>query len=124
MATDLKARAIEFLQQAASGRAHAKAATHLAPGFRHHNPHFAGDGESLLTAMDKNAAQFPDKALTVLHAVQEGDLVSTLCHVRHTQEEAGWAVNHWFRFEGGKIAELWDLAQEIPRDSPNRNGPF
>ena len=74
--------------------------------------------------MDKNAAQFPDKALTVMHAVQEGDLVSTLCHVRHTQEEAGWAVNHWFRFEDGKIAELWDLAQEIPQDSPNRNGPF
>ena len=122
MATDLKARAIEFLQQAASGRAHAEAATHLAPGFRHHNPHFAGDGESLLTAMDKNAAQFPGTRLEVVHALQDGDMVSTLCKVQHTPDEAGYAVAHVFRFENGKIAELWDLAQEIPKETPNQYG--
>ena len=121
---DLKSIAIAFLQHAAAGRARAESMQSLAPGFRHHNVHFPGDANALLEAMDKNAAQFPGKTLEVVRAVQEGDIVSTLCKVRRTTDEAGYAVNHWFRFEGGKIAELWDLAQELPKDSPNQYGPF
>ena len=26
--------------------------------------------------------------------------------------------------EGDRIAELWDVGQEVPADSPNRNGMF
>lgn len=121
---DLKESAIAFLLHAAAGRARDEAMRYLAPGFKHHNLHFPGDANALLKAMDNNATQFPGKTLEVVRAVQEGDFVSTLCKVKHTAEEPGWAVNHWFRFEGGKIAELWDLAQELPKDSPNRNGPF
>jgi len=33
-------------------------------------------------------------------------------------------MDYLFRFENGRIAELWDVAQEIPADSPNANGPF
>jgi len=122
--SDLKTTAVAFLRHAARGRARDEASKFVTAGFRHHNTHFAGDGAALFDAMDKNAAQFPGKHLELVHAVQEGDLVTTLCHVRHTEEEAGYAVNHWFRFEGGKIAELWDLAQEIPAQSPNQYGPF
>ena len=121
---DLKESAIAFLLHAAAGRARDEAKRYLAPGFRHHNLHFPGDADALLEAMDENAAQFPGKTLEVVRAVQEGDLVATLCKVKHTADESGWAVNHWFRFEDGKIAELWDLAQEIPKDSPNQFGPF
>jgi predicted SnoaL-like aldol condensation-catalyzing enzyme len=121
---DLKVTAIAFLQHAAAGRAKAEGAKLVAPAFRHHNVHFTGDGEALFEAMDNNAAQFPGKTLEVVHALQEGDMVSTLCKVQHTQDEAGYAVAHLFRFEHGKIAELWDLAQEIPKDSPNQYGAF
>jgi hypothetical protein len=31
---------------------------------------------------------------------------------------------HLFRFENGRVAVLWDIAQEIPDNSPNTNGPF
>ena len=34
------------------------------------------------------------------------------------------AVVHFFRFEKGRIAEMWDVGQEIPSDSPNENGMF
>ena len=34
------------------------------------------------------------------------------------------AVVHIFRFEGGRIAELWDLGMPIPEDSVNENGMF
>jgi predicted SnoaL-like aldol condensation-catalyzing enzyme len=121
---DLTAIATRFLQLAAAGKARDGAAQLVTPDFRHHNVHFPGDGASLFAAMDQNAAQFPDKALVVVQAIREGDRVATLCRVRHTQDEAGYVVSHWFRFEGGKIAEVWDLAQEIPKTSPNQYGPL
>ena len=34
------------------------------------------------------------------------------------------AVVHILRFEEGKIAEMWDVGQEIPRDCPNQLGMF
>jgi predicted SnoaL-like aldol condensation-catalyzing enzyme len=34
------------------------------------------------------------------------------------------AVVHILRFEGGKIVEMWDVGQEIPKDSPNALGVF
>jgi len=50
--------------------------------------------------------------------------VATLAHVRHKKGEPGAAVVHVFRFEGDRIAELWDVGQEVPADSPNQNGMF
>jgi predicted SnoaL-like aldol condensation-catalyzing enzyme len=38
--------------------------------------------------------------------------------------EKTMAVMHIFRFEGDKIAELWDFGQEAPKDMPNENGMF
>jgi predicted SnoaL-like aldol condensation-catalyzing enzyme len=119
-----KDTAVAFLQLAASGRARDAFEMYAAPGFRHHNPHFEASPEALRAAMDANAREFPDKQLEVKLALEDGDLVSTLCHVRHTHDETGYAVAHIFRFAGTRIVELWDLAQEIPRQSPNANGMF
>ena len=119
-----KDTAVTFLQLAATGRAREAFATHVAPGFRHHNPHFDASPEALRDAMDANARQFPGKRLEVKLALEEGDMVSTLCHVRHTREEAGYAVAHIFKFAGAQIVELWDIAQEVPKQSLNANGMF
>lgn len=45
-------------------------------------------------------------------------------HVRHTPDERGYGLVHNFRFEGDRVAELWDLAQAVPASSPNANGMF
>jgi hypothetical protein len=37
---------------------------------------------------------------------------------------AGFATLHLFRFEAGKIVELWDLGQPMPAESPNKDGMF
>jgi predicted SnoaL-like aldol condensation-catalyzing enzyme len=124
MNDDLKDIASQFLELAAAGCAREGASQLVSPHFRHHNVYFPGDGAALFDAMDKNAADFPGKQLEVVHALQDGDMVATLCKVRHTPTETGYAVNHWFRFENGKIAELWDLAQQVPADSPNQYGAF
>ena len=121
---DQAAVARRFLELAAAGKAREGAAQLVTPDFRHHNVYFAGDGASLFQAMDDNAAQFPGKTLDVMQSVQDGDRVATLCKVQHAPDQPVYSVAHFFRFEGGKIAELWDLGQEIPKNSPNRFGAF
>lgn len=119
-----KDAATDFLKLAASGRAREAFDRYVAPNFRHHNPWFAGDGPSLMNAMDENARQNPDKELTIHRVVDGGDEVATYSHVRHDKSERGAAVVHFFRFEGDRIVELWDVGQEVPAESPNQNGMF
>jgi predicted SnoaL-like aldol condensation-catalyzing enzyme len=117
-----KETAIAFLRLAASGKAREAFRAHVGAGFRHHNPWFRGDAESLMVAMDENAAQNPEKKLEVLRAIEEGDLVAVHSRVRQRPAELGAVVVHIFRFDGKRIAELWDLGQPIPESSPNENG--
>jgi predicted SnoaL-like aldol condensation-catalyzing enzyme len=119
-----KPAALDFLRLAAAGRAQEAGRRLLAPGFRHHNPWFAAGAAPLLEAMDANARQNPHKALEVQRAVEEGDLVAVHSKVRQAPADPGAAVVHLFRFEGGRIAELWDVGQAVPPDSPNRDGMF
>jgi predicted SnoaL-like aldol condensation-catalyzing enzyme len=122
--TGNKDKAVEFLERVAKGDVHAAYGALVAPDFRHHNPYFRGDAKSLEDGMAGNAAQFPDKQLTVLRAVEEGDLVAVHSRVHHVRGDRGHAVVHIFRFEGGRIAELWDVGQSVPEESPNEYGMF
>jgi predicted SnoaL-like aldol condensation-catalyzing enzyme len=116
--------AVSFLRQAASGRVREAYDTHVSKEFRHHNPFFAGDAEALLAGMEENARQNPDKRLDVLHALEDGDLVAVHSHVRQKPGDRGGVVVHLFRFEGDRIAELWDIGQQVPAESLNANGMF
>ena len=120
----VKESAINFLTLVASGNIHSAYQQYVGPGFRHHNPHFRGDVESLRAAMEENAKMAPGKILEVKQALQDGDRVATFSWIRQQPEEIGWAVVHIFRFEHGKIVELWDVGQAIPAESPNENGMF
>lgn len=116
--------AIEFLQDAASGNVRDAYARHVAKDFRHHNPHFKGDADSLMVAMEQNAREHPKKRLDVLKALEDGDLVAIYSRVRREPGEAGHAVFHMFRFEGDRIAEMWDVGQAVPEPTVNQYGMF
>jgi predicted SnoaL-like aldol condensation-catalyzing enzyme len=122
MADNNKQAAISFLKLVVAGNVRQAQETHLADGFKHHNPFFEGSAEPLLKGMQENAAQNPGKVLDVKHAIAEGDFVAIHSYVRHNPEEPGFVVVHIFRFEQGRIVELWDLAQQIPEKSPNQYG--
>lgn len=119
-----KDSAVLFLKLAASGRAREAYEEYTTDDFFHHNPYFPGDRQSLMKAMEENAARFPDKTLDVKHALEDGDLVAVHAHVKMKSGDAGIGLVHIFRFEKGRIAELWDLGQAVPEDSPNENGMF
>ena len=119
-----KQAAIAFCQLAASGKVREAYSRHVGPNFRHHNPHFAGDAESLMVPMEENARENPDKVLEVKHALEEGDLVAVHSRVRLKPTERDIALVHIFKFEGDRIAELWDIGQPEPENSPNQYGMF
>jgi predicted SnoaL-like aldol condensation-catalyzing enzyme len=116
--------AMKFLRLAASGNIREAYDKHVCPEFRHHNPCFRGDAESLMVAMEENAAKHPDKVLEIQHALQDGNLVAVHSRVRLKPGDPGVAVVHIFRFQGNHIAELWDIGQPVPENSPNEHGMF
>lgn len=119
-----KETAVSFLHLVSSGKAREAFGALVGPYFQHHNPYFRGDAQSLMTAMEENAAQNPNKAIAVKHAIEEGDMVAVHFLVHHKPGDRGAAIIHIFRFEGERIAEMWDVGQEVPESSPNENGMF
>ena len=119
-----KEAAISFLKMASSGDVREAYSKFVGPDFRHHNPFFEGSAETLMRGMEENARDNPDKSLDVKLAIAEGDLVAVHSHVRLKPDQSGGAVIHIFRFENGRIVELWDVGQPVPEESPNQYGMF
>lgn len=117
--------AIDFLRRCALGDVREAYARYVATDFVHHNAWFPGDRESLLQAMEQSAAAEPNRSFEVKQVIDGGDRVALLSHLERATCGIEYAVVHIARFDGdGRIAELWDLAQEIPKDSPNTLGMF
>ena len=120
-----KESAVAFLEMAGTGQVDEAYAKFIAPGFIHHNQYFKGDRESLKQAMAGAHAQSPNKLVGVKRVLEDGDFVVTHSHVvRANPGEPDIAVVHIFKFEGDKVAELWDVGQLLAKDSPNQNGAF
>lgn len=113
-----------FLSLCASGQARDAYARYVANDFRHHNAWFPGDRESLLRGMEQSAQAEPNKSFTVKQVIADGDRVAVFSHLRREQADVDMAVVHILRFQNGKIVELWDVGQVIPKDSPNGLGVF
>lgn len=116
--------AVTLLQLAGAGTAHEQLDRFLTPDFKHHNPAVAAGSAALAEAMRVDAENVPNKRLDIKKVLSDGDLVTILFHVVRHAEDPGLAVVHIYRFEGDRIAELWDVGQEIPGDSPNADGMF
>ncbi len=119
-----KDAAVSFLEMASTGKVDEAYSKFVGDGFKHHNPYFEGSAEALHAAMKENAIQNPRKAIDVKRVIAEGEFVMVHFLVKHKPDELGAAVMQIFRFENGKIVEMWDLGQEIPEETPNQHGMF
>jgi predicted SnoaL-like aldol condensation-catalyzing enzyme len=119
-----KEAAITFLQMTAAGQVEQAFERFAGPRFRHHNPHFAGDAASIKAGMLDNAARFPDMAFEVLRAIADGPLVAVHSRARMTPDGVDIAIVHILRFEGDRIAEMWDIGQARPDPMANEYGMF
>ena len=116
--------AIDFLHLSASGKATIAFAKYISPNFRHHNPYFKGDADSLMNAMVENAENNPDKVLEVQRALSDGNLVAVHSKVKQNSTDRGSALVHIFQFHKNKIIELSDIVHAIPEELPNEYGMF
>jgi predicted SnoaL-like aldol condensation-catalyzing enzyme len=119
-----KASAVQFLKLVSSGKIDQAYDQLVLPTGKHHSPHFAAGFDVLKAAMKENYCRFPEKRSEIKHAVGEGDMVAVHSHVVLMPGDSGFAIVHLFRFEDGKIAELWDFTQQALDDSPNTDGLF
>jgi predicted SnoaL-like aldol condensation-catalyzing enzyme len=120
---DRKTLATDLLRLAAAGD-RAALERLVTPGTRHHNPCFAAGMPALLDAMVEAAKSAPDRVVDVKRVLADGDYVVVHSHIRHGSGNLGHAVVHIFRFEGDRIAEMWDVGQEVPAEIPNSDGMF
>ncbi len=116
--------AMDFLRLIVAGDIREAYRKYTGPDFRHHFPYSRGDAESLMAAMEADAAANPEKVVEFQRALQEGDLVAVHSWIQQKPTEPGAAVVHLFRFEGELIAEFWGIGELLPEESPNENGPF
>lgn len=92
--------------------------------FRHHNPHFKGDIESLKTSMKEVANDNPNMTIKIHRSLEEGDFVAVHSQIGENKDDKGFAFVHIMKFEKGLITELWDVGQNVPDESRNEFGMF
>lgn len=119
-----KEHALQFLKLISSGEVDRAYDQFTSPTGKHHSPYFAAGFEALKSGMKENYRQFPQKQSEVKHAISRDDIVAVHSHVILEPGEPGFAALLLFRFEDGKIVEIWDFIQPIPVESPNSDGPF
>jgi predicted SnoaL-like aldol condensation-catalyzing enzyme/uncharacterized protein YndB with AHSA1/START domain len=119
-----KAAAVSFMRLVGTGKVREAYRAHVGPGFRHHNPYFAGTAEALMAGMEENAVRSPNKTIEIFRALEDGDLAAIHSRVRQAPGQPGAALAHIFRFEGDRFVELWDIGQPVPETSLNQYGMF
>jgi predicted SnoaL-like aldol condensation-catalyzing enzyme len=121
---DQKRAALHFLQLVSSGKIDEGYEQYIDMNGKHHNPYYAAGFTALKKGMKESDALYPDKTMSVKHVLGDGDLVAVHSHVQLKAGEIEVAVVHLFRFDEGKIVEMWDCGVQIPADSPNTDGVF
>jgi predicted SnoaL-like aldol condensation-catalyzing enzyme len=120
-----KAVVREFYQLAFHQRKPEEAmARYVQTEYCQHNPR-VGDGVASFIAFVKKYIQaYPNLSYTFKRIIAEGDLVMLHSHLLREPTDRGLAVVDIVRLEDGKIAEHWDVIQEVPEFSANSNSMF
>lgn len=120
--------ALEFLQAYFVDRDLGAYATFAKADFIQHNPGIADGVAAHRAYMDKifgaaRPAGAPEQAHVIDMVLVDGDLFSVMHHAVNPDGTGRIFVDLW-RVEDGKIAEHWDVIQDMPLDSamPHRNG--
>ena len=119
-----KEMAVAFLHSTSSGKAEEAFRKYTHPDFTHHNPYYPSDSASLMKGMIDNAKLNPHQELEVLRYAENDHIVFVHSKVSVNGNDMIFGLVHIFRFYEDSIIELWDIAQQVPKDSPNKVGMF
>lgn len=116
--------ALDYLRLCAQGESRKAFRLYVDNAFKHHNPRYKGDADTLMLAMEENAKTNPGKIFEPLHVLEDQHMACSYSRVRVNKEDRGVAVMHLFKFNGDKITELWDMGMAVPEKMINENGMF
>ncbi len=119
-----KHAAVQFLKLVVAGHIDEAYQKYVDMKGKHHNPFFPAGFPALQKAMKENHSQFPNKEINVKHVLADGDLVAVHSELVLTPGGDRMSVVHVHRFQGNRIVELWDCGQQVPANSPNKDGAF
>jgi predicted SnoaL-like aldol condensation-catalyzing enzyme len=97
---------------------------YLGKVYRQHNPN-AGDGpEAFINFVKGFVKQYPELHFDFKMFISEDDMVVVHSHLKLNPADRGTAVMDIFRVDKGKVVEHWDVLQQIPEKSANKNTMF
>ena len=94
------------------------------PKYIQHSPGFADGREAFKAGVQGFLKEFPESRAVIKHIGADGDLVFIHNHITLKAGDRGQAAVDIFRVKDGKIAEHWDVIQDIPEKAENNNTMF
>jgi len=96
----------------------------LADDYIQHSTAATGGKEGLRAFFQDRAHHFPDVRFAIKASFVDGDFTIFHIHTVRHPGDPGMSIIDYFRMEGGKVAEHWEVVQEIPATLPHANGIF
>ena len=98
--------------------------TWVEPGYIQHNPLAPTGRDAAIAFLEPFFQSHPDASYSIKRIIADGNLVAVHSHAKFTADDRGLAVVDILRVDHCKIAEHWDVAQQVPEKSANTNGMF
>ena len=118
-----KKTVLDFYQQMFGDKDTAAVDKYILPNYIQHNPEVADGSEAFKSAAVEWFRGAPKTKIDVKHIAAEGDLV--FLHVKDKNANgAETSTIDIFRLEDGKIAEHWDVRQQVPAQAANSHPMF
>lgn len=94
-----------------------KARTMMLPDMVNHHPHGGNGAESTLQALKTHLfGKYPAFTVSIKRMAAEGDLVWIQCYTQNDPTDHGKMSMDIWRVKNGKIAEHWDIIEDVPAD--------
>ncbi|MGR5238113.1 nuclear transport factor 2 family protein [Vibrio alfacsensis] len=116
-----KRSAIAFYEMAYRGNPRKAVEEFIGDEYIQHNPLVGNGTEPFIEYFERMQQEYPEKDITFVRAVAEGNLVALHTH-QTWPDDVEYVTMDFFRFDlYGKIVEHWDALQEIPTETLNGN---
>ncbi len=89
-----------------------------------HSPYLADGREPFVDYFGTLFAEYPNSRMDAKRLVAEGDYVVVHSHFTRWPSDRGTAIVDIYRLEGGRLAEHWDVTEDVPEWPANRNTVF
>ena len=119
-----KEKAIDFYRMAFLGKPSEAVDRYVGNEYIQHNPEVEDGPEGFISYFERMHKEYPEKSISFLRCIAEGDLVALHTHQIWPDDEE-YVTMDFFRFDNqGKICEHWDAIQKVPVGAQNDNSMY